>query len=50
MYRYLEKGPGDSAIRPLVWILWLAFGPLTGTASVQAYYRLSVRLPSIRVN
>ncbi|KAJ7904073.1 hypothetical protein B0H13DRAFT_2663493 [Mycena leptocephala] len=37
---YLEKGPGDSAIRPLVWILWLMFGPLTGTASVQAYYRL----------
>ncbi|KAJ7919496.1 hypothetical protein B0H13DRAFT_2430321 [Mycena leptocephala] len=41
---YLEKGPGDSAIRPLVWILWLAFGPLTGTASVQAYYRLSMRI------
>ncbi|KAJ7034289.1 P-loop containing nucleoside triphosphate hydrolase protein [Mycena alexandri] len=41
---YLENGPGDSAIRPFVWILWLAFGPLTGTTALQAYYRLSMRL------
>ncbi|KAJ7919473.1 P-loop containing nucleoside triphosphate hydrolase protein [Mycena leptocephala] len=41
---YLENGPADSAIRPLVWILWLALGPLTGTTSLQAYYRLSMRI------
>ncbi|KAJ7759560.1 P-loop containing nucleoside triphosphate hydrolase protein, partial [Mycena metata] len=41
---YLENGPDDSAIRPFVWILWLAFGPLTGTTALQAYYRLSMRI------
>ncbi|KAF7352122.1 ATP-binding cassette transporter [Mycena venus] len=41
---YLENGPGDSPIRPIVWILWLAFGPLTGTVALQSYYRLSMRI------
>ncbi|KAJ7078086.1 hypothetical protein C8R44DRAFT_992812 [Mycena epipterygia] len=41
---YLENGPADSPIRPFVWILWLALGPLTGTISIQGYYRLSMRI------
>ncbi|KAJ7675294.1 hypothetical protein B0H17DRAFT_1207802 [Mycena rosella] len=41
---YLESGPGDSTVRPFVWIVWLALGPLTGTAAMQAYYRLSMRI------
>ncbi|KAJ7455115.1 hypothetical protein FB451DRAFT_1516746 [Mycena latifolia] len=41
---YLEDGPDDSSIRPFVWILWLALGPLAGTAAMQAYYRLSMRI------
>ncbi|KAJ7485533.1 P-loop containing nucleoside triphosphate hydrolase protein [Mycena latifolia] len=41
---YLENGPGDSSIRPFVWIIWLALGPLTGTISLQSYYRLSMRI------
>ncbi|KAF7353370.1 ATP-binding cassette transporter [Mycena sanguinolenta] len=40
---YLE-GETDSDIRPIVWILWLALGPLTGTVALQAYYRLSMRI------
>ncbi|KAF7353584.1 ATP-binding cassette transporter [Mycena sanguinolenta] len=36
---YLE-GETDSDIRPIVWILWLALGPLTGTVALQAYYWL----------
>ncbi|KAJ7093000.1 hypothetical protein B0H15DRAFT_972793 [Mycena belliarum] len=39
---YLE-GDGESSVRPFVWILWLALGPLTGTAAMQGYYRLSMR-------
>ncbi|KAJ6559868.1 P-loop containing nucleoside triphosphate hydrolase protein [Mycena capillaripes] len=41
---YLENGSSDSSIRPIVWILWLTFGPLMGNASLQAYYRLSKRV------
>ncbi|KAJ6576978.1 P-loop containing nucleoside triphosphate hydrolase protein [Mycena vulgaris] len=41
---YLEDGPGDSSIRPFVWILWIALGPLTGTVASQAFYRLSMRI------
>ncbi|KAJ7167899.1 P-loop containing nucleoside triphosphate hydrolase protein [Mycena filopes] len=41
---YLENGRGDSSMRPFVWILWLAFGPLTGTTALQSYYRLSMRI------
>ncbi|KAJ7347434.1 hypothetical protein DFH08DRAFT_960765 [Mycena albidolilacea] len=41
---YLENGPADSSVRPIVWILWLAFGPLTGTTALQSYYRLSMRI------
>ncbi|KAJ6595665.1 P-loop containing nucleoside triphosphate hydrolase protein [Mycena vulgaris] len=41
---YLENGPADSTIRPFVWILWLAMGPLLGTTAVQSYYRLSMRI------
>ncbi|KAJ7246793.1 hypothetical protein B0H12DRAFT_753891 [Mycena haematopus] len=40
---YLE-GETASDIRPIVWILWLALGPLAGTVSLQAYYRLSMRI------
>ncbi|KAF7372862.1 ATP-binding cassette transporter [Mycena sanguinolenta] len=40
---YLE-GETPSDIRPIVWILWLALGPLTGTLALQAYYRLSMRI------
>ncbi|KAF8189271.1 hypothetical protein K438DRAFT_958931 [Mycena galopus ATCC 62051] len=38
---YLEDETA-SDIRPIVWIPWLALGPLTGTVALQAYYRLSV--------
>ncbi|KAK7062494.1 ATP-binding cassette transporter [Favolaschia claudopus] len=41
---YLENGPEDSPIRPIVWIIWLAFGPLIGTTALQAYFRLSMRI------
>ncbi|KAJ7104533.1 hypothetical protein B0H15DRAFT_810457 [Mycena belliarum] len=41
---YLENGAEDSPIRPFVWILWLALGPLTGTLSLQSYYRISMRI------
>ncbi|KAF7325835.1 ATP-binding cassette transporter [Mycena kentingensis (nom. inval.)] len=41
---YLENGAGDSEIRPFVWILWLALGPLTGTVAIQVYYRVSMRI------
>ncbi|KAJ7123848.1 P-loop containing nucleoside triphosphate hydrolase protein [Mycena crocata] len=41
---YLENSASDSEIRPFVWILWLALGPLTGTAALQSYYRLSMRI------
>ncbi|KAJ6465017.1 P-loop containing nucleoside triphosphate hydrolase protein [Mycena sanguinolenta] len=40
---YLE-GEEDSDVRPIVWILWLALGPLTGTVALQSYYRLSMRI------
>ncbi|KAJ7438848.1 hypothetical protein FB451DRAFT_360344 [Mycena latifolia] len=39
-----RRRPGDSSIRPFVWILWLVLGPLAGTAAMQAYYRLSMRI------
>ncbi|KAJ6559886.1 P-loop containing nucleoside triphosphate hydrolase protein [Mycena capillaripes] len=42
---YLEAPDANSDnIRPIVWILWLAFGPLTGTTAIQSYYRLSMRI------
>nr|GAT46155.1 ATP-binding cassette transporter [Mycena chlorophos] len=41
---YLENGADDSDIKPFVWILWLALGPLTGTVAMQVYYRLSMRI------
>ncbi|KAJ7172815.1 hypothetical protein C8R43DRAFT_1208856 [Mycena crocata] len=41
---YLENSAPDSEIRPFVWILWLALGPLAGTTALQAYYRLSMRI------
>ncbi|KAJ6612652.1 P-loop containing nucleoside triphosphate hydrolase protein [Mycena sp. CBHHK59/15] len=40
---YLEKGDTGSSIRPFVWILWLAFGPLCGVVALQCYYRISMR-------
>ncbi|KAJ7742653.1 hypothetical protein DFH07DRAFT_835946 [Mycena maculata] len=41
---YLENGPSGSDVRPFVWIIWLAMGPLAGTTAMQAYYRLSMRI------
>ncbi|KAJ7461841.1 hypothetical protein B0H11DRAFT_117745 [Mycena galericulata] len=41
---YLEKGPGDSEIRPFLWIIWLALGPLAGSTAIQAYHRISNRI------
>ncbi|KAJ7067894.1 hypothetical protein C8F01DRAFT_1116132 [Mycena amicta] len=41
---YLENGSEESDIRPFVWILWLAIGPLTGTLVIQVFYRLSMRI------
>ncbi|KAJ7686964.1 hypothetical protein B0H17DRAFT_1071043 [Mycena rosella] len=39
---YLENGPGDSSVRPFVWIIWLALGPLASATVYHAYYRLSM--------
>ncbi|KAJ6612668.1 multidrug resistance-associated ABC transporter [Mycena sp. CBHHK59/15] len=41
---YFEKGDTGSNIRPFVWILWLAFGPLCGTITFHSYYRISMRI------
>ncbi|KAJ7456864.1 hypothetical protein B0H11DRAFT_1738922, partial [Mycena galericulata] len=41
---YLEKGPGASEIRPFLWIIWLALGPLAGSTAIQAYHRISNRI------
>ncbi|KAJ7436833.1 P-loop containing nucleoside triphosphate hydrolase protein [Mycena latifolia] len=40
---YLENGPGDSSVRPFVWILSLALGPFVTGALYHAYYNLSLR-------
>ncbi|KAJ7240472.1 P-loop containing nucleoside triphosphate hydrolase protein [Mycena rebaudengoi] len=41
---YLEDPDATYSIRPIVWILWLAFGPLIGTICMAGYYRLSMRM------
>ncbi|KAJ6470738.1 hypothetical protein C8R47DRAFT_1298099 [Mycena vitilis] len=43
---YLESDPNHrtTTIQPIVWILWLALGPLAGTVALQGYYRLSMRI------
>ncbi|KAJ7082396.1 P-loop containing nucleoside triphosphate hydrolase protein [Mycena belliarum] len=41
---YLESDtPSESTVRPIVWILWLALGPLSGSVMYALYYSLSLR-------
>ncbi|KAH7102271.1 ATP-binding cassette transporter [Auriculariales sp. MPI-PUGE-AT-0066] len=41
---YIETGGRDATVRPWVWIVWLAAGPLLGSIAMQWYIFVATRL------
>ncbi|EKM60769.1 uncharacterized protein PHACADRAFT_246884 [Phanerochaete carnosa HHB-10118-sp] len=46
IYKLLDylSGTGDQVVRPIVWVAWLALGPILGSVAVQWYIFVATRL------